>query len=269
MPRLSFALAILPIAVLLAAPACAADDAYLCQVTASRRIELAAPVAGTIEKMLVDRGDKVTTGQPVAQLRADLERVELALAEAHATAVATLRARQSRLAFTGRKLERNVDLAKTNMVSQNDLDSMRTDRDVAAQDVVAAEEALRQAQLELKRAQAALEMRMVRSPINGVVTERRSEPGEMVRDQPVMVVQQTDPLYVELGLPVDRMDSVKPGTEVRLVFDVPGVAPVTAHVTLVDTVIDPASNTFGVRITLPNQDGAIPAGGKCRARFAQ
>jgi hypothetical protein len=35
----------------------------------------------------------------------------------------------------------------------------------------------------------------------------------------------------------------------------------------VDRVIDAASGTFGVRLTMPNPDGALPAGLKCTVVF--
>jgi len=40
-----------------------------------------------------------------------------------------------------------------------------------------------------------------------------------------------------------------------------------ARVVVVDKVIDAASGTFGVRLTLPNPGRRIPAGLKCKARF--
>ena len=39
------------------------------------------------------------------------------------------------------------------------------------------------------------------------------------------------------------------------------------HALSVDRVIDAASGTFGVRLTLPNPDRKIPSGLKCRAQF--
>jgi hypothetical protein len=41
----------------------------------------------------------------------------------------------------------------------------------------------------------------------------------------------------------------------------------TAVVKIVDTVIDAASGTFGVRLELPNPDYHIPAGLKCQVVF--
>ena len=40
-----------------------------------------------------------------------------------------------------------------------------------------------------------------------------------------------------------------------------------ARVKVVDRVVDAASGTFGVRLELPNPQGAVPAGVKCKVRF--
>ena len=44
-----------------------------------------------------------------------------------------------------------------------------------------------------------------------------------------------------------------------------GTYKVTA--TIVDSVIDSASGTFGVRLELPNSDRGVPAGSRCKIRF--
>jgi hypothetical protein len=41
----------------------------------------------------------------------------------------------------------------------------------------------------------------------------------------------------------------------------------TATVTVVDRVVDAASDTFGVRLLLPNPDYRIPGGVRCEIRF--
>jgi membrane fusion protein (multidrug efflux system) len=40
-----------------------------------------------------------------------------------------------------------------------------------------------------------------------------------------------------------------------------------ANVVIVDRVVDAASGTFGVRLTLSNPSNRLPAGLKCRVRF--
>ncbi|MEI9803250.1 MAG: efflux RND transporter periplasmic adaptor subunit [Pseudolabrys sp.] len=244
-----------------------ADSEFLCQVMASDRVEIGSQVPGVIEQVMVERGDKVEAGQVVAQLRADLERVAVDLASAKASNDTAVRARQAKVAFAKRKLDRNVELAANHVVSANDLDSMRTDYDIAQREVEAAVAAHNEAQIELRKVKVDLEMRTIRSPFPGIITERKLTAGALVRDQPIVVIQRIDPLFVEVSLPVSLMNAVKPGTKARIDFDTPGVASVEAEVTLSDIVIDAPSDTFGARIVLPNPSGAIPAGSKCRAEF--
>ena len=245
----------------------AAEPDYLCQVMASERIDLASQVPGVIDKIMVERGDKVVAGQVVARLRADVERVAFELAQARAANETALLARQAKLDFATRKYERNITLAASNVVSANELDSMRTDRDIANQEYAAAVAAFKEAQIELRKAQVELDLRTIRSPMPGVVTERKLTSGDLVRDQPLVVIQRIDPLFVELSLPVSTMGTIAKGSPVRVTFSTPGVAPVDTTITLIDSVIDAPSDTFGARIVLQNPDGAVPAGTKCHVTF--
>jgi RND family efflux transporter MFP subunit len=240
---------------------------FFCQVNPSEKVELASLVPGVLDKILADRGAHVTEGQPVLTLRSDLEQAEVALAEAKVKAVGQLQGREAKLEFTTRKLNRNIDLAKSNVVSENDMDAMRTDRDMAAKDVQSATEAQNIAQMELRKAKVELDLHTIKSPITGVVTERHFSPGDLVREQPILVIQKTDPLYVEVALPVALKDKVKPGASARINFEVPGVQPVTAPVALADSEIEATSNMFGVRFVLPNKENAIPSGAKCHVSF--
>lgn len=49
--------------------------------------------------------------------------------------------------------------------------------------------------------------------------------------------------------------------------DLPGMAAQQARVSLVDKVLDAASGTYRARMLLPNADGKIPAGLRCRVQF--
>ena len=83
------------------------------------------------------------------------------------------------------------------------------------------------------------------------------------------MIQKVDPLYVEVALPVTLRDKVKVGASAKIAFDVPGVEPVTATVSLVDAEIEATSNMFGVRFVLPNKNNTIPSGAKCHVSFVQ
>ena len=122
---------------------------------------------------------------------------------------------------------------------------------------------------ELKRDRENLKLRVIVSPLNGVVIERKLNEGDLVRADKsiVMKLAQLDPLYVEVVVPAEEFGSVKVGMTGRV-----GLLPFVAgnhlaKVTVVDRVIDAASGTFGVRLQLDNPSNRFPAGVRCRVRF--
>ena len=240
-----------------------AVEDYICQVTASEKVEVASPVTGIIETISVERGDNVERGQVLLTLRADLEKADLALAEARAHASAILKSKETTLAFADRKLERNTDLRNRNLISANDLDQLKTERDNAALDVEAARDAQRIASLEVNKARALLDLRTIRSPTDGIVAERNLPPGNVVGERPILVIMKTDPLNVEVSLPATFFGRIQPGEKYQVNFDVPGIEPKQVEVKLADALIDSASNTFNVRLVLPNPANRVPAGAKC------
>jgi RND family efflux transporter MFP subunit len=242
-------------------------DDHICQVTASERVEVASPVTGIIESMLVERGDTVTRGQVLLQLRADLEKADLALAQARATASSVLKSKETTLAFADRKLERNTDLRNRNLISANDLDQLKTERDNAALDVESARDAQRIASLEVEKARALLDLRTIRSPTDGIVAERNLPPGNVVGERPILVLMKTDPLNIEVSLPASLFGRIAPGEKYPVKFDVPGIEAQDVEVKLVDALIDSASNTFNVRLVLHNAGNRVPAGAKCHVQF--
>ncbi|MBL6458518.1 efflux RND transporter periplasmic adaptor subunit [Belnapia sp. T6] len=247
----------------LPAPLPAAD--FPCQVTSSRRIELASPVVGVLSDVLVERGDRVRRGQVVAQLQSEVEQAQVALAQARASSDAQLKLRRARMALADRTLSRNRPLAGERFVSEQELDQIRTERDVAAMDAASATESLVIARAELEQARAALAIRSIRSPVDGVVTDRILSGGEQVRDKPILVIEQVDRLHVEVSLPSALRTGLHVGSHARISFLLPGLDPVLAEVAVVDPVVDPRSDTFNIRFVLDNVAGRIPAGIKCRA----
>lgn len=123
------------------------------------------------------------------------------------------------------------------------------------------------ANLELRRASAEIERRIIKSPITGVVLERSLHPGEFAKQDPILKLAQLDPLRVEVFAPVSLLGEITVGMEAEVFPEKPVGGKYKAKVTVADKVVDAASGTFGVRLELPNKDYAIPAGLKCRVRF--
>ena len=127
------------------------------------------------------------------------------------------------------------------------------------------------AHLEARRLAELLEQRRVRSPVDGIVTDRLQHPGELAisgeTGKGMLRLAVTNPLRVELVLPVTLLGSVKPGEVAQVEPEPPLKGRWRAVVKQIDRVVDAASGTFRVTLDLPNPDGAIPGGVKCRATF--
>ena len=110
-------------------------------------------------------------------------------------------------------------------------------------------------------------MLRVRPDPDGVVVERHKSPGEYVGSEPILTLMRIDPLYVELIVPASKFGTIRKGMTAEVRLEAPVGGAYKATVSIVDPVIDAASGTFGVRLTLPNQSLKLPAGLKCDVKF--
>jgi len=246
-------------------PVAALAQALGCLIEPFRVSEVGSPIIGVIETTAVERGDLVRAGQVLATLRADVEKGSLAVAQSKAQAVGELRAAEANADLARQKLARAKDLAEKQFISSQALEQARAEAMVAENRLAQAREQRDVYAREHELAQAQLGQRTIRSPINGVVVERYLSAGERVEEKPLYRVAMINPLRVEVVLPASAYATVRQGMSVMVVPEFPGATARPAKVTLVDRVIDGASNTFRVRMELPNEDLSLPAGLRCKA----
>jgi multidrug efflux pump subunit AcrA (membrane-fusion protein) len=110
---------------------------------------------------------------------------------------------------------------------------------------------------------AQVDQRIVRAPFDGVVVERWRHPGERVEERPMLRIATLDPLRVDLVVPAMRFGQYAVNDVVAIRPELPGSPVVSAVVSNIDRVIDAASNTFRVRLTLANPGHRLPAGARC------
>lgn len=257
---------LLPAACLLAPLAHAAAPQPLgCLIEPFSVSDLGSPVVGVIEQIHVERGDRVAAGQPLATLRADVERMSVSVAEGRAQGLGELKAAEANAEVARQKLARAVDLARQEFISTQALETTRAEALVAENRLVQAREQREIYAREHALARAQLGMRTIRSPSNGVVADRYLSVGERVEERPVFRIAVVDPLRVEVVLPASLYPVVRKGVPMRITPDFPGAQPRIATVALVDRVIEGASNTFRARLSLPNPGNALPAGLRCKA----
>ncbi len=236
-----------------------------CLIEPDRVADVGSQVIGLVERLHAERGDRVAAGAPLVSLRADVERANLGVASARERIEADALAAQAALELAQQKLRRAEALVAQQFVSVQAVELARGEHELAQQKL---NQARSQQQIwaeERQLAQAQLALRTVRSPISGVVVDRYVNTGERVEDRPVMRVAVIHPLRVELMVPTALYGQFRVGETITVRPELPGAAPVQAQIRQVDRVLDAASNSFRVRLSLPNPDHRLPAGLRCKA----
>ena len=227
--------------------------------------EVGTQVVGLVEHLTVERGDAVAAGQPLLTLRADVERANAGAAETRSRIDADVLAAKAALDLAEQKVRRAEALVAQGFVSDQAAEQARGEAEVARQKLNQVRGQQRIWVEERHVANAQLALRTVRSPFAGVVAERYVNPGERVEDRPLMRVAVINPLRVELMVPTAQYGSLSAGDKVSIRPELPGAQAVVATVRHVDKILDAASNTFRVRLSLPNPNNRLPAGLRCKA----
>ena len=239
-----------------------------CLIEPFRVADVGSPVTGVIESIQVERGDRVVKGQTLATLRADVERAAVGVAYNRAQALGDYNAAVNNAELAKQKFARAKYLADQQFISAQALEQASTESDIATNRLAQAREQRGVLAGEHSLAQAQLALRTVRSPTNGIVADRYLSAGERVEEKAVFRIAVVDPLRVEIVLPSNLYGTLRVGMLMGITPEFAGAGVRQARVILVDKLIDGASNTFRVRLELPNPGLTLPAGLRCKADLA-
>ncbi|WP_238367500.1 efflux RND transporter periplasmic adaptor subunit [Mesobacterium pallidum] len=256
-------MAVFSAAICLSCGPLSAQDSVDCLVRAQEVARIGAATRGVVEQIHVDRADRVRQGEVLAELEASAEAAQVALAKLKLGSDIAVRLAQAKAETAELRAERLTRLGRQNLVPRSEQEEAMLAARTARLEEEQARLDLRVAGVELAAAEAALERKRIRAPFDGVVTDRLMSVGELYNEQePMLVVARIDPLVVDSYLPGDMREAVSAGMEARLVLE--SGQEVMAKVDVIDPVLDAATGTFGIRLGLPNPEGAILAGQSCQ-----
>lgn len=238
-----------------------------CIVEPAMTIELSSSVDGVVRSISVDKSDRVTQGQVLATLESSVEEANVSLARARAGMDDEINARRIDRDLSNTKKERVLELFRKKSVPGFEKDEVEAEAALAELAVKRARSNKKMAELDLKRSLAELNLRSLKSPIDGVVVERYLHPGESVKDRPLLRLAKIDPMRVEIIAYSELFGLIQKGMAAQIIIDGPQETRHSAKVSLVDGVVDAASGTFGIRLNLPNPQNSIVGGLKCKAIF--
>jgi membrane fusion protein (multidrug efflux system) len=218
------------------------------EFVSSVRSELAPKMPGRVARIFVDEGSRVTRGQPLLTLETDYVRLNLQSAEAEAARAKAM------MDEAQRDLER-----KRELIAKNSIPRATFDRSQAMYDQARAAHAGATAQAALLRQQLADST--VRSPITGVVAEKRTDVGMRLGDATVaFVVVQISPLKLRFSVPERYLGKIQRGQTVAARVDPYPNETFTGTIKAVGGVIDPRTRTMFAEAEFANADGRLRPG---------
>jgi RND family efflux transporter MFP subunit len=240
---------------------------YDCLIEPSSVSDVSTREEGVLDELLVRRGDIVRKDQPIAQLESGLEKIAADLADIRARMSGDVQSKRAAVDFNKRQLKRVNDLYKKKTISFVEKDKAETELMLAQMELREASDRVKLSKVEKERAEHILDRRTIKSPLDGVIVKTLLDPGENVEDRPIMTIATVNPLNVEVILPAEKFGDISVGMDATVTPLIHNIKDQKAKVVIVDRVIDAASDTFGVRLELPNPEYKVPGGIRCDIKF--
>lgn len=202
-------------------------------------LEVCAQMSGTLTAVFVKEGDWVTNGTVLAEVDARREKAALDLAlaklarvkagngkEEIAAAEASRDAIAAELAFAESEVQRAVNLREKQIVAVDELERKRQEMDTLRKQMISAEkqaEALKRgplpedialAEAEVASAQAAYDLRLVRTETDGFILELKRHSGDFVAvNFPTPILRMANTRRLQARLEINELDvyQIKPG----------------------------------------------------------
>ena len=221
------------------------------------RSELAVKVPGRVAKMYVDEGSRISRGQALLALETDYPRLNLEKAQADIARAASME----------QDAQRDLN-RKKELIAKESIPQATYDRSQATFDQARAAKESAQAQANIFRQQMADST--LRSPIDGVVAEKRTDVGQRLGDATVaFVVVQTTPLKLRFRVPEKEISRVRIGQNVKASVDAYPGDVFQGKIAVVGGVVDPTTRSFTVETEFPNRDGKLKPGMFARVEMGQ
>ena len=179
-----------------------------------------------IEKIFVEVGDNVKKGDKLVQLDAkDLDKLQL------------------QYQFQLADFKRVEELYKVGGIAKADY-----------------ENAMTQLEMSKKTLDSRKENTVLVSPIDGVITARNYDDGDMYGGQVILVVEQISPVKMKINISESYYAKTNKNLDVTLKFEAYGDEEFKGNIDIIYPTVSAASHTFPVEISMANKDLKIRPG---------
>jgi len=230
-------------------------------------------INGYVDRWSADIGDRVHRGQVLATMATPDLDAELVAARAHLQAdTAEVAVRQAAHDFAETTWKRWRD-SPTGVVADQEREAKKADFDGATAQLAAASARVNLDRAQVARLEALTSFKEVTSPIDGVVSERHIDIGNLVTAGSTTA---TPPLYrvvsdatvrVFVDVPQNLADQVRPGAPVSVFPADPSQQPISAKVTRSAGSVDAQTRALRVEIDVANTGHRLTPGQYVQVEF--
>jgi RND family efflux transporter MFP subunit len=236
-------------------------------VTARREATVSAQITGTLTKVMIEEGERVEVGQILALLEDTAQRAALAQAEAQQRAsTAQLGQFNAQLAQSRRDLKRAEDLVGRKLVSEQAVETARTQVEMQTAQVDTQEKQVELAQAGVQGAKVQLDYCTVRAPFTGVIIAKAAQVGEIVSPfsagggftrTGIGTIVDMDSLEIEVDVNESYINRVVAKQKVEAVLDAYPDWKIPGHVIAIIPTADRSKATVKVRVAIDQKDARI------------
>ena len=232
------------------------------------RVAVKPRLPGTLEAVLVEIGDAVTTGQVIARIdRREIDAQADAAAAAVAVAKAGLETADASLANAALESDRAKVLFEGGALPRQRLDTAQTAHraGLAQRDLAAAN--LAQAESSLRRAREVQLHTTITSPLTGFVVERNYDAGAIPGDPPVVVVADMRQMKLEAGVSELEAGRLRVGMKARIEAQAKPGQVFEGELAAIAPEVDERNRHFRIEVRVPNQQRDLLSGMYATARI--
>ena len=228
-------------------------------------IELSFPVDGVVSKVLVKEGQKVKKGEELLALENQLQLQEVQRRKVLLNDKAKLQTSAHNKEVMTELLNNNRQLHNyLGAVSREEVRKLEMQTAGVTGDLTAAQQEKKREEIELHMAQRELERRILRSPIDGIITKLDIEQGEWAQPGKMVAhIVNTTKSFLEVNISVDDIYSrdLKQNSPLKIQFKT-GASDLQkiGTVSFISPIVDKSSSLVRVKIEFDNSDGAILLG---------
>ena len=239
------------------------------RLEASREAVIQPQVSGIVQKRLFEEGSLVRAGQQLYQIDDAVYQANLQSARAQ------LSLAQANKALAQSTANRYAPLVKEKAVSRQTYDQALTEVKVASANILVAEAAIKQAEINVQYAK-------VLAPISGVIGKSNVSEGALVspgNTTSMAKIQQLDPLYVNITQSAANLMRIKKEFQsgalkgvdfaVQITLDDGTPYPHKGRMLFADQTVDASTGELLLRAEVPNPDGMLLPGLYVRADIPQ